>query len=820
MFSVKKIIILVIYITLAFTQAVSFAAISLTSVLKDTPTVRSIGMGNSFTGVAEAEGAIFFNPAGLAIPGSSYTIQYLDYDKLQHKTYYGNFVYIAPFGVSNIQIQDYNGNNAVVTAIGYGKQGSNGISWGLNYKSIEGNIDNQALKGWSSDFGLLANLTKSISLGLNVKDFYQKNIDLPTNISTGLSILMFDEQLRFATDFYLENNEKNSIFSRAGIELNVTDGLILRSGINQTTLYTGAYVDFPLGKFDFGLIKDFETDVDTQVSLAYQIGIGAFPTEYRRRKSLVKPSSYASFTIGPNLITGQSNSSILGGNKLGSNDLLTLINFANKDKTCKGFILRIKNLQTSLSSIGMLQEIRDELKKGKKKGKKIFAYIESDAGLSEYYLATVADVILLPQLGSIQNIGIHYEITQANKLLENFGLKSNIISSGRFKASNRLFSEESDELDIAKVEELVDSLFSTVISEIMKSRDLDEEVVDYISKGGIINADEALMFGLVDHLTYWTDVNDILKQYDDKLVQAPLDYFIPYVPSQIINFNKIAIIEVDGSIGLGASSNDFLLGNKFTGADEFDDIVNYLQKSPTIKGVILRVNSPGGGVLASDRIYHSIQKLKNAGKVVYTSMGNIAASGGYYVSVNSDRIFANSSSITGSIGVISSFISSEKLSEELGIDRKSIKTGEYMDLYSSTKQLDSKKRELLQQNSDFYYEKFVEKVKYNRLMTEEEVYDIAQGQVFTGTQALDFKIIDQLGGLYDVVDSLSDKLEIDKPQVIYFRKKGSLFTQASIESRFKTSFFSNVSKSVFSNVNGWVNLFLPTSTYKYESLIR
>ena len=468
----------------------------------------------------------------------------------------------------------------------------------------------------------------------------------------------------------------------------------------------------------------------------------------------------------------------------------------------------------------MLQEIRDELKKGKKKGKKIFAYIESDAGLSEYYLATIADVILLPQLGSIQNIGINYEITQASKLLENFGLKSNIISSGRFKASNRLFSDQSDELDIAKVEELVDSLFSSVISEIMKSRELDQEVIDYISKGGILNADEALMFGLVDHLTYWTNVDDVLKIYDEDLSKASLDYFIPYVPSQLINFNKIAIVEIDGSIGLGNSANDMFFGGKYTGADEFDDIVSYLSKAPHIKGVILRVNSPGGGVLASDRIYHSIQKLKDSGKTIYTSMGNIAASGGYYVSVNSDRIFANSASITGSIGVISSFISSEMLDKELGIERTTVKTGDFMDFYSTSSELTDTRRKMLQENSNFYYEKFVEKVKSNRMLTEDEVYDISQGQVFTGNQALDLKIIDQLGGLYDVVDTLSDSLEIDHPQLIYFRKKGSMFTQSSIESRFKTTMISGFSKSLFSHLNSLVTIFAPSSEYKYKSFIR
>ena len=819
MFSVLNRFVFMLLVVVICTSA-SSATMSLNSILKDTPTTRTIGMGNAFTGVAEAESAIFFNPAGLAIPGGSYTIQQLDYDKINYETYYGNFIYASPFGFSNIQLKDYAGNSAAVNVIAYGRQGQNGISWGLNQKSVTGVIDSNSIDGWSSDFGLLVNLTQSLTIGFTAKDFYQKNLDVPTTFSTGFSWLLFDDKLRLAQDVYLKNDDHLSLHSRAGMELNITDGLVLRSGAHKKTFYTGANISTRLGQFDFGIIKDFDANSETLYSLAYQFGKGAIPTNYRRRKSLFKPSSYASFSIGSNLINGQSSSSLFGGNKLGSNDLLSLINFANKDASCKGYIIRISRLGTSLSSIGLIEEIRKELAKGKKKGKKIFAYIESDAGLSEYYLASIADMIFLPQLGSIQNIGIHYEITQATKLLENFGLKSNTISSGRFKASNRLFSEPSDELDITKVEDLVDSLFSTVISTIMKDRDLSQEAIDYISKGGVINADEALVLGLVDQLSYWSDVHSVIEMVDDQFKEDPLDSFIPYRTNNIFDFNKIAVVEIDGAIGLGDNLSDMFFGNNSTGADEFDQIVEYLKESIFIKGVILRVNSPGGGVLASDRIYHSIQQLKQAGKTVYTSMGNIAASGGYYVSVNSDKIFANPSTITGSIGVISSFISSEFLEKEMGITKTPIKTGEFMDLYSTSKALDDEKRQLLQQNSDFYYEKFVEKVKSNRQMTQDEVYDISQGQVFTGNQAVEFNIVDQLGGFYDVVDDLSSELDISEPQLVYFRKKGNLFSQSSLESTFKTTLLSKLTQPIFSTTSYFIKSLMPRSDFQFKSLIQ
>ena len=264
----------------------------------------------------------------------------------------------------------------------------------------------------------------------------------------------------------------------------------------------------------------------------------------------------------------------------------------------------------------------------------------------------------------------------------------------------------------------------------------------------------------------------------------------------MINLNRIAVLEVDGVIGLGASQSDVLFGKASTGADDFDKIVDDLVKRRWIKGIVLRVNSPGGGALAADRMYNAINRLKESGKTVYTSMGNIAASGGYYVAVNSDRLYANMSTLTGSIGVISSHINFMALHQELGVKNDTLKTGKYMDIYSQSKPLSADERLILQHRSNFVYKTFVDKVKQNRLYTDTEVYNVAQGQIYTGSQALELNMIDEIGGFYDTVDDLATSLDIDNPELVYYRRQSSLMSgiaNNSVIKKVKTSLSQSLS---------------------------
>ncbi|RAP30742.1 signal peptide peptidase SppA [Candidatus Marinamargulisbacteria bacterium SCGC AG-343-D04] len=733
---------------------------------------RAMGMANAYTAVAEGEGAVWINPAGLSYPGGSYSYQYLDYDGLVYKQKQGHFFYNRPLGFSSIKWEDYNDNTLKMTALGFGVLGNKGISWGVNYKSLSGNIDGKKIEGWSSDLGLLFRAFPSLSLGITLKDVYSKNLDIDSTYNLGMAGFLFSNTLMWSLE-----NEYNTMHGRVsttklGAEYVLSDSLTLRSGVHQSRLFFGTTFNLSLAKFDFSASNDPNDTIGTHYTLAAKLGAGTRASHYRKRYALFKKSSYAEFSIGKNLKQGKSEISLFGGSKIGSNDLLSLIHLANEDPSCSGYIIRVGSLSSSISILGFIEELRDELQAAKDNDKKVFIYVEGDAGLSEYYLASIGDVIIMPPLGSFGQIGLQMEIQKAADVLEKFGIKTTVFSSGTYKSSTGLFSKDLSAIEKKQLTDLVQETYKDVMQKIEESRTQAIAGLLHVSDGKIITAKKALELDFVDQLAYWPEVYSIVDEYEEGIEKIALSHFYPYRQPSIFNLlNRIAVLEVDGPIMMGMNSTNFLFGGSSTGADEFDEVVDSVKSDRTIKGVILRINSPGGSVLAADRMYEAVERLKKSGKLVYSSMGTMATSGGYYVAMNSDKIYANKSTLTGSVGVISKFTSLATLGEELGVKRTSIKTGKYMDLYSSNKVLTTEEAALIQAHQDQYYQEFVNKVKRSRMFTEEELYSVSQGQIVTGKQALDYKMIDSIGSLYSAIDDMAKVLEIDDPNVTYVRKK-------------------------------------------------
>ena len=736
--------------------------------------VKSFGMANAYTAFAEGEAATLLNPAALSYPGASYSFQYLDYDQVDYPLYQAHYYYNKPFGFSSVIKEDFQGNKLTMNTLGFGVFSQNGVSWGLNYKSIIGNVDAQAVKGWSSDLGILVRLYPGLNLGFLVQDIYAKNLDLNTTLKGSVAGFFNNNLVAWALDFTYDNQPSQVVTTRFGTEFLLSNSLVLRSGISQTSIFSGASLQLPFLNLDFGIKNDLKDSQGNYYSTSFKLGRGSDLTRFRKRYAMFKREAYAEMAIGGNVQQGKSELSLLGGYKIGSNDLLKLIHHANQDSSCRGYIVRIGNFRSSLTDLGLVQEIRDELLKSQKIGKKIIVYLEGSVGLSEYYLASLADIVIMPPLGTISQFGIDLEVRKATDFFRKLGINTTVFTSGKHKASTDLFSDSLTELDREHLNNLITDLFQDVKGQILESRSSIGDAIEIISDGSMITAKQAKDLGLVDRLAYWPDVYSIVDDYDFKLEKLNLVDFMVLNQSSVFNFfNRIAVIEIDGSIMNGNNSSNFIFGGISTGADDFDKLVDQVSEDKNFRGVILRVNSPGGSVLASDRIYSAIERLKESGKTVYTSMGSIATSGGYYVAANSDKIYANASSITGSIGVMSSFRSFSKLGDELGVQHDSIKTGKFMDMYSSLNELDETEKNLIKNFQDTFYQEFVYKVKYNRQLTDEEVYAVSQGQLFTGKQAKYLKIIDDIGGFYDVVDDLAKDLNIDDPEVVFVRSTSS-----------------------------------------------
>ncbi len=237
---------------------------------------------------------------------------------------------------------------------------------------------------------------------------------------------------------------------------------------------------------------------------------------------------------------------------------------------------------------------------------------------------------------------------------------------------------------------------------------------------------------------------------------------------------EIAIIEVKGSIVAGESGSS-LTGTKYAGSETLMRQIRKAAEDKRIKALLIHINSPGGSAAASEAVFTEILRFKkNTGKPVIAVMEDIAASGGYFIAVGADEIFANPSTLTGSIGVIMQFNIYKDLYKKYGIQIETIKSGKYKDMGNSSRDLTQTERDLLQKVVDQTYYRFVKAVMYGRNLSEQKVRELAQGQVFTGMEAQKLNLVDHLGNFYDAIGYLTEKLGIQsEPTLVYYSQSSS-----------------------------------------------
>lgn len=743
--------------------------------LKKHSSLRATSMGNAFTAIAEGPGSIFFNPAGVSIPGRILNIEQYDINNIDTNEYTSRQVYISPSAFSWKKKLTKEKHTHRLFTIAYGKQGTRGVDWGINYKSFT-STDSSLENGWTSDLGLLVRFTPQLQFGILIQDAYKKGLTTPTTFRSGFALSTNSKSFILSTDFVQSKQEKKSnIYIHQGMEWLVSDDFKLRAGYFQGNITGGlSLIVNKLGikSIDYGVIAPNDNEKDSKYMFSFNFGRGLASYSMLSKYTVFKPDSYAYFSIDKTLVNGKSEVSLMSGKKIGTNDLAQLISHATKDTSCKGFLIRVSTLSSSLTSIATIQEIRSELEKAKKAGKNIIVYLENMATLSEYYLASIANKIIMPKLGSIANLGLELEIIKNKEFLENFGTEYTIISSGSFKSSLLPFSDKLNNEDKAKLSQLINSLHNQVIQDIKISRQLDEEKIKSFFDGRLISAVDAKDIGLIDEVSYWNKDKFLKEKNKQKKIPsyALWQYYIPPAPLTIFSpFNKIAIIEIDGHITSGTKQSDFLKGVKSTGSEAIVKHLKRIEKDPRIRGVVLRVNSSGGSILASDEIYHGIKEFKKSGKKIYTSFGNVATSGGYFISLGSNKVFANKSTLTGSIGVLSIHKNIKGLHDILGIKRDVIKSGRYSDLTSSTKSMSEDEKKILRQHQDYFHTTFITYLMENRDLSYQEAFELSQGQLILGSEAQLLNLIDGIGNFNDTIDALARDINIKNPELIYFR---------------------------------------------------
>jgi protease IV len=454
--------------------------------------------------------------------------------------------------------------------------------------------------------------------------------------------------------------------------------------------------------------------------------------------------------------------------------LLTAIKKAAKDDRIKGILLEGSFEPADFGTgYACLKELREAILDFKKTGKQVYAYLESPT-TRDYYVASAASIIYMNPYGEMEIPGLAVVKTYYKGTFDKYGINVQVTRVGKYKSAVEpfLLTKMSD-ADREETQKLIDDLWGDFLKGVARTRPIDPATFQQlVDTDGYILPQHALDAHLIDKIGYFGDLlNDLGKvapSSDYARIPLPFkqvaigDYITanrtPRLLGERGSDNVVAVLYLEGEIvdGWGETTN--------IGGDRFAAELRQLRKDDDVKAVVLRVNSPGGSAYASEVIQHEIIALK-AKKPVIVSMGNYAASGGYWVSTYSDRIFAEPNTLTGSIGVFGMFLDIQKLGNSFGVTWDSAKTGAYADFESSSRPKTDAELALAQARVDDLYKKFLDKVAESRHIPRDGangIDTIAQGRVWAGSEALGLKLVDEIGGLEKAITYAAEKAKLGK----------------------------------------------------------
>lgn len=451
-------------------------------------------------------------------------------------------------------------------------------------------------------------------------------------------------------------------------------------------------------------------------------------------------------------------------------DILAAIDAAKEDDRIKGVYIESGFMAAGQSS---MKEIRDALIDFKSSGKFIYAYGEY---ISEgnYYLLSIADEIYLHPEGSLEFNGMSAHVTFFKGLFDKLEIEPEIFRVGEYKS----FVEPFIRKDLSKENEeqlsgMINSIYGTYLKGVSDARDIPVEVLKKTSDQMLVRFPEnGVEFGLVTKVAYEDEIKGKMKEQlgleeDGKIKFISVTNYSKAIKEERTDYsgNKIAIIIANGEIIMGRD-------NEAVGGEQFADEIRKARESKSIKAIVLRVNSPGGSLTASDMIWREIQLTKGV-KPIVASMSNVAASGGYYISSMCDTIVAQPNTITGSIGIFGMLFNfGDFLENKLGITNDQVNTGEFSDIFTVTRSLTPSERAIIQSQVEKGYETFLLKVSEGRNMTIEDVEKVAGGRVWTGEQALSHGLIDVIGSFDDAIQIAADKAGVkDDYRLSYYPRQ-------------------------------------------------
>ena len=702
-----------------FVSVILSVLIACKSVTAASPKVRTPLPSNSVA-VSDDALATFFNPAGLGAGGRGFNLHYLRVSESDFGVDDALFVSAAKAGFGMEFATGEDGVDFNRYTLSSGSNIGPSLYWGTGYSWVNSDDEHyDKLTSWS--LGLMLR-RRYLSAGIIARDLNRPRFHaekLGRTYDFGVAIRPRTSRLTFSVDVRKVEKVKGVDFN-FGVEVRPLRWIALRGSVNDDTSFDLRFA-INFRQFGMGMYNRFDEKQEYQRTVGYMSLSQALHTTRHIRRG-----AFLDVQMG---------------------QIEKTLKVAKRDREIVGALVKIGG---SRYGIGRLQEMRDAILDFKESGKQVVGYMTT-CSTGNYLLASVCDRIVLHPSGEVRLIGLRSEISFYKGVLEKLGIRADLEHIGEYKSASDVFTrKEMSEAHREVQNAILDDLYNQLTQSIADKRSWTQDDVKRLIDQGPFTAKQALAHGIVDQLAYRDELKSIandLTGKDCRLVKAN-QYLgiIEFEHDWEVPLPKIAIIEAEGMMMTGDSFTDPFTGTKTMGSTTITRAIRNVRKDSSVKAVVLRIDSVGGLVVAADTIWRELMRLKDV-KPLVVSMGDVAGSGGYYIAAPADTIVAEPGTITGSIGVVSGKYSFKGLYDKIGLHKEVLKRGKRADFYTDYGDYPAEEREIIQAQIKEIYENFIGKVAEGRGMTTEAVDKIAKGRIWTGKQAKEIGLVDELGGL-------------------------------------------------------------------------
>jgi protease-4 len=501
-------------------------------------------------------------------------------------------------------------------------------------------------------------------------------------------------------------------------------------------------------------------------------------TDAFKRSSLAHRPKYAAVKLDGNYLDEGGGFSLMGDGSKDLHGLLRDLESIRRDDDVKGLLLDVGPLAGGFIGpiSGNVCEIREAVLKVKEAGKPVVAYVRDGGSSAEMYVASAADRIVAPRVGTVGLIGVSFELTRMKRMFEKVGVDFDHYTAGDYKSTfHTIYTDTTTAVQAEEIRSLVGESYRLLVEGISTGRNIPIERMKELADGRLFHPDDLVKEHLVDVIGWEKDAKTELGKLagapkPDKLQTTAISSRT-YWTERWTAPPVVAVVGAYGDIMTGKSSRGIIRGSRTMGSATVVKQLKAASKYHGVRAIVFRVDSGGGSALASDEILEEIRRIQREDKLpVIVSMGNVAGSGGYWISMYGDAIFADPTTVTGSIGVVWFKPVIERLYQKLGLTSETFKEGEHADGMSWSRHLTDEEMKMLDGYINEMYGIFVDKVAEGRGLSVERVREIGGGRVYLGTQARGLKLVDEIGGLRDAIEFAATKAGIEEDyRTAYFK---------------------------------------------------